>query len=119
MRPLKAKVTKQLAEDMLLWRGNLWKLTKEYETWIQETLSEELVKISKKEYRNFLGTRHKAYAAISRSLEIFRGLLESNVERVLGVKLAEADWDIEVTEPSQPDIKTRRTFEFHLSCFGS
>ena len=40
--------------------------------------------------------------------------MNQNIEKVLGVRLAEAEWRIEVAEPRQPDIKTGRTFEFHL-----
>jgi hypothetical protein len=40
--------------------------------------------------------------------------LNQNIEKVLGIRLAEAEWKIEVTEPHQPDIKTSRTFDFHL-----
>jgi hypothetical protein len=40
--------------------------------------------------------------------------LNQNIEKVLGFRLAEADWKIEVTEPHQPDIKTSRTFDYHF-----
>ncbi len=32
----------------------------------------------------------------------------------MGVKLAETEWKIEVGEPSQPDIKTSRIFDYHF-----
>jgi hypothetical protein len=111
---LKTKLMDQLAREMPSWKGNLWKLTRRYEDWLHETLAEELTRISKTEYRHFLGTLQKAHTGLSRSLEIFRKLLSSNVEKVLGVKLAEADWKIEVSEPSQPDIKTSRIFDYHF-----
>jgi hypothetical protein len=50
-------------------------------------------------------------------LEAFRTLLNQNIEKVLGLRLAEAEWKIEVTEPSQPDIRISRTFDFHLNLF--
>jgi hypothetical protein len=40
--------------------------------------------------------------------------LNQNIEKVLGFRLAEAEWKIEVTEPHQPDIKTSRTFDYHF-----
>ena len=40
--------------------------------------------------------------------------MDRNLEKALGLRLAEADWKIEVNEPSQPDIKTGRTFDFHF-----
>jgi len=111
---LKKKLLEMLRKEMPHWKGNIGKLTGSYENWLHETLAEELDQISKTEYRHFLGTLKKAHASLSRSLEAFRGLLNQNIERVLGLKLAEAEWKIEVSEPSQPDIKIGRTFDFHF-----
>jgi len=111
---LKKKLKEALGREMPSWRGNLWKLSRRYEDWLQETLAEELDQVSKAEHKHFLGTLKKAHAGLSRSLEAFRSLLNQNIEKVLGIRLAEAEWKIEVTEPHQPDIKTSRTFDFHL-----
>ena len=111
---LKKKLREMLRREMPSWRGNLWKLTRRYEDWLQETLAEELSHISKAEHKHFLGTLKKAHAGLSRSLEAFRSLLNQNIEKVLGFRLAEAEWKIEVTEPHQPDIKTSRTFDYHF-----
>jgi hypothetical protein len=43
--------------------------------------------------------------------------LNQNIERVLGLRLAEAEWKIDVAEPHQPDIRISRTFDFHLNLF--
>jgi len=45
--PLTKKAIKKLEMDITSWRGNLWKLSRKYETWVSETLSEELRLISK------------------------------------------------------------------------
>jgi len=111
---LKKKLVEKLEQEMASWKGNLWKLTRRYEEWLQETLAEELEPISRNDHRHFLGTLKKAHSSLSRSLEAFRTLLNQNIEKVLGLRLAEAEWKIEVTEPHQPDIKTSRTFDIHL-----
>jgi GTP-binding protein EngB required for normal cell division len=111
---LKRKLAEKLRQEMPSWDGNLWKLTRSYEGWLEENLREELIRISQTESRHFLGTLHKAHAGLSRSLEIFRSLLGGKVEKVLGVKLSETEWEIEIAEPGQPDIKTGRAFDSHL-----
>jgi len=111
---LKSKLVEILRKEMPSWKGNIGKLTQRYEEWLKENLAEELDHISKTEYKHFLGTLKKAHASLSRSLEAFRGLLNQNIERVLGVRLAKADWKIEVAEPHQPDIRIGRTFSFHF-----
>jgi len=114
---LKKKLVEMLLKEMPSWKGNLSKLTYQYEHWLQGTLAEEIGHISKTEHKHFFGTIKKAHASFSRSLEAFRGLLNQNIEKVLGLRLAEAEWKIEVTEPSQPDVRISRTFDFHLNLF--
>jgi GTPase Era involved in 16S rRNA processing len=114
---LKKKLVEMLLKEMPSWKGNLSKLTYQYENWLQGTLAEEIGHISKTEHKHFFGTLKKAHASFSRSLKAFRSLLNQNIERVLGLRLAEAEWKIEVTEPNQPDIRISRTFDFHLNLF--
>ena len=114
---LKKKLVEALLKEMPSWKGNLSRLTSQYENWLQGTLAEEIGHISKTEHQHFWGTLKKAHASLSRSLEAFRTLLNQNIEKVLGLRLAEAEWKIEVTEPSQPDIRISRTFDFHLNLF--
>jgi len=112
--PLTKKVMRKLQEEITSWKGNLWKLSRHYETWDSETLSEEMRVISKNEHENFMGTLKKAHAGLSRSLEAFCKFLGDNIENVLGVKLAEFDWKIDVIEPEHPDISFAKSFDIHL-----
>jgi len=114
---LRKRLREDLKRTLPSWKGNLWKFTRSYEAWLKKSLNEELLRISRSESPHFFGTLKKAHAGLSRSIEIFKRLLAENVERVLGVKLAETEWRIEVIEPTQPDIKIGRTFDFHLDMF--
>lgn len=108
------KLREELRKEMAGWNYNLWKMTRSYEEWLSDKLGEEMRKLSRTEHKNFYGTLKKAHASISRSLQSFRTMLSGNVEKVLGVKLAEQEWRLTVDEPEQPDIKTARAFDFHL-----
>jgi len=114
---LKKKMVEMLLKEMPSWKGNLSKLTSQYEAWLKESMAEEISHISKTEHKHFFGTLKKAHAGLSRTLETFRTLLNQNIEKVLGLRLAEAEWKIEVAEPNQPDIRISRTFDFHLNLF--
>lgn len=113
-KPLRKKISDELKNDIPTWKGNLWKLTRRYEEWLAETLTEEIRHLSKMEHKHFYGALKKAHISLSRSIESFRNLLDKNIEKVLGVKLAEADWKMEVSEPDHPDIKTIRSFDLHF-----
>ncbi len=112
--PLRERTLEELRRELPHWRGNLWRLTRRYEEWLADKMSAEMARISRTESRHFLGTMKKAHDGFSRSLSSFRALLGQNIESILGVKLAEADWRIEVAEPSRPDVGFIRVFDFHF-----
>lgn len=114
MRSLWTDVMQRLGAEMKTWRGNLWQLTRRYEQWVADAMTEEMRLVSKKEHRHFYGTLKKAHAGLARSLEAFRVILNGNVQKVLGVSLAEAEWDIKIAEPEQPDIRTFRASNYNL-----
>jgi GTP-binding protein EngB required for normal cell division len=114
MKPIWHEIMKRLERDMKTWHGNLWHLTRRYEQWVADTMTEEMRRISRQEHRHFYGTLKKAHASLARSLEAFRMLLNGNVQKVLGVSLAEAEWDIKIAEPEQPDIRTFRASNYNL-----
>jgi len=113
-KPLSEKLTNKLAGELPTWKGNLWRLTRRYETWLTDTMEGEIRHISKTENRHFYGTLNKAHASLTRYLESFKMLLDDNIQKVLGIKLAETDWGIEVVEPEYPDIKVLFAFDIHL-----
>jgi hypothetical protein len=114
MKPLWNEIMQRLETDMKTWHGNLWQLTRRYEQWVADTMTEEMHRISRQEHRHFYGTLKKAHAGLARSLEAFRILLNGNVRKILGVSLAEAEWDIKIAEPEQPDIRTFRASNYNL-----
>ncbi len=112
--PLTKKLVGKLKETMPAWKGNLWRLTRQYEEWLMETMTAEMDHISRTEYKHFFGSLKKAHSSISRSIELFRGLLDRNIEKVLGIRLSSVDWIIDVSEPSHPDVAFTKTFDFHF-----
>lgn len=111
---LTRKVRGTLQNDIASWRGNLWNLSRRYEAWVSETLSAEMRAISKNEHHNFMGTLKKSHAGFSRSLEAFRKFLGDNIENVLGIRLADVEWNLDVAEPDHPDIAFTKSFDIHL-----
>ncbi len=114
LAPVYKKIRSKLEQDLPSWSGNLWKLSRRYEAWVSETLSEEMRALSKTEHVHFLGTLKKSHASFSRALEAFRKFLDDNIENVLGIKLATVDWKIDVVEPDHPDIAFTKSFDVHL-----
>jgi GTP-binding protein EngB required for normal cell division len=113
-KPLSEKLTKELAGELPMWKGNLWRLTRRYEDWLTDIMEGEVSHISKTENRHFYGTLNKAHASLTRYLESFKMLLDDNIQKVLGMKLEETEWNIEIVEPEHPDIKVMFAFDIHM-----
>lgn len=112
--PFTKRLLAKLSDEMPSWKGNLWKLTRRYEAWLMEALTEEVDRISKAEYKHFFGSLKKAQSSIVRSVALFRNVLDNNVKKALGVNLNSPDWVIEVSEPSHPDVAFTKVFDFHF-----
>jgi GTP-binding protein EngB required for normal cell division len=112
--PFTKKLLARLSDEMPTWKGNLWKLTRRYEVWLMEALTDEVNSISKAEYKHFFGSLRKAQSSIVRSVALFRNVLDNNVQKALDVRLNSPDWVIEVAEPSHPDVAFTKVFDFHF-----
>ncbi|MFH1028083.1 MAG: hypothetical protein V1791_08780 [Pseudomonadota bacterium] len=112
--PVAKKTIAKLEKDLPGWQGNLWKLTRRYEAWMSETMTEEMEQISRAAHRLFFGTLNKSHTSFTRSLAAFRKFLNENIQKVLGVQLAEVEWEIDVEEPHRPDIFATKSFDIHL-----
>jgi GTPase Era involved in 16S rRNA processing len=112
--PFTKRILSKLSEEMPTWKGNLWKLTRRYEEWLMEVLTQEVDRISKTEYKHFFGSLRSAQSSIVRSVALFRNVLDNNVQKALGVRLNSPDWVIEVAEPSYPDVAFTKVFDFHF-----
>jgi hypothetical protein len=77
-------------------------------------MREEIKFISRAEQHHFFGTLKKAHAGLSRSLEAFRTFLDENIQKVLGVRLADVEWKIDIVEPERPDVVATKSFDIHL-----
>jgi len=108
------RLSKELADELPRWKGNLWKLTRRYEEWLEETMIKEMDRISGSDSKHFLGTLKKAHSGISRSVDLFRNLLDGNIQKVLGIKPSGVNWAVEVIEPSRPDVAFTKIFDFHF-----
>lgn len=108
------KLLNRLSQEMPSWKGNLWKLTRRYEKWLEENMVAEMDQISRTDYKHFFGTLRRAHQSIARSIELFRNLLADNIEKVLGMKPRGVDWVVDVSEPSHPDVAFTKVFDFHF-----
>lgn len=110
---LEKSITKEYEAAFGSWRGNLYRVTRQFEYWLNHSLSTELKVILLKEEKSY-----ELLSAVNKHLSFylksFRERLSENLHRVLGIEMRLEEWGIAVGELKKPDISISRTFDFHL-----
>lgn len=95
------------------WQGNLYKITRSYEKWLNNRLYQELSEIILKEEKSF-ELLNNVKKHLSFYLKSFRERLNENLREILGVEISQEEWQLTINELRQPDISLSRSFDFHL-----
>lgn len=95
------------------WPGNLYQVTRQFEDWLKQSLEGELREVMLEEEKTFELLK-AVQKHLSFYLKSFRERLNSNLERVLGVKMKTENWEIALNDVRNPDISISRSFDFHL-----
>ncbi|NMC27631.1 MAG: hypothetical protein GYA42_05730 [Syntrophomonadaceae bacterium] len=110
---LTAKLNGAYNTECSTWKGNLYKVTRQFEFWLNQNLHRELQTILLSEEKSYeLLSAVKKHLAFY--LKSFRERLSYNLEQVLGVKPQMEQWEINIGELERPDISVSRTFDSHL-----
>ena len=106
-------ITREYEAAFAGWKGNLYRVTRQFEHWLNQSLSMELKEILLKEEISY-ELLNAVKKHLSFYLKSFRDRLSENLERILGVQMKPEEWVISVRELKKPDISISRTFDFHL-----
>jgi GTP-binding protein EngB required for normal cell division len=108
------RVTANLREAMAGWKGNLARVTREFEGWLADAMMEEMGGVSLHGEGHLAGFLFRAQASVERSVRAFVDRLAGEIERALGFQFAGARFDPQVEEPAHPDVRLSPTFDTHF-----
>jgi len=118
VRPYQPEINNVLREKFLneykTWHGNLFKISRRYEKWLNDTLQIELKKIVDNERPFLIELIENAKRHYSHFLKSFRERLNHRIEAVLGITMKSEEWVVEIKEIRNPDVRISRASEFHL-----
>ncbi len=95
------------------WQGNLYAVSRQFENWLNQSMTMELKEILLKEEKSF-ELLSSAKKHLSFYLKSFRERLSHNLEQVLGISARLETLDISIGEVKKPDIAVSRVFDSHL-----
>jgi GTP-binding protein EngB required for normal cell division len=93
------------------WNRSLATMLSSFEDWLGNALRDELTALSIRERTSFLAPLHKVRKQAFRALQQFRDRLSDRTMRAFGVPLRTTETEINVVEPSTPDIRVGRVFD--------
>lgn len=93
------------------WTRSLATMLSSFEDWLAGALREELTMLSIRERDSFLAPLQKVRKQAFRALQQFRDRLSDRTMRAFGVPLRTTETEINVVEPSTPDIRVGRVFD--------
>jgi hypothetical protein len=108
------RVTGNLREAMMGWKGHLGRVTREFEGWFADAMMEEMGAVSLHGEGHLAGFLFRAQASVERSVRAFADRLAGGIERALGIRFEGARFDPQVEEPAHPDVRLSPTFGTHF-----
>jgi len=113
-REVTGRLTEALREAMPAWKGNLARVTRDFEAWFSLAMTEEMGAVSLHGEGHLAGFLFRAQASVERSVRAFQDRLAKEIERALGIRFAGARFEAQVEEPSHPDVRLSPTFDTYF-----
>ncbi|HEX5037452.1 MAG TPA: dynamin family protein, partial [bacterium] len=113
-RPLEEKLARELKSRLPSWRMNLWKLSRTFESWLEEAFRREIGIISRSEREKFLTALETPRTRLMRTIQSFRARLSAKIEDVLGVKRRDPEWNVPLKEPEAPNVAIFHVFDTQI-----
>ena len=111
---IREKLESGFQKEFMTWEGNLYKIARRFELWLQNNLRELLLESAEKsilQLDGYLKDIQKHFDLIASS---FADRLNKNVEKVLGIKLNTVALQTEVERIKKPDISVSYSFDIHI-----
>jgi GTP-binding protein EngB required for normal cell division len=93
------------------WTRSLATMLSSFEEWLAGALRDELTALSMRERTSFLAPLHNVQKQVFRTLQQFRDRLSDRAMRAFDVPLRTTETEINVVQPSTPDIRVGRVFD--------
>jgi GTP-binding protein EngB required for normal cell division len=113
-REVAGRLTGALLQAMPGWKGNLARVTRDYEDWLAEAMKEEMGAVSLCGEGHLASFLFRAQSFVERSARAFQDRLAKEIERALGIRFAGSRFEAQVEEPSHPDVRISPTFDTHF-----
>jgi GTP-binding protein EngB required for normal cell division len=110
-REINARLLGEFEEKYPQWTKSLAVAAREFETWLEPAITDEISRLSADHRKDFLEPLHRVGRQLSQSLQDFRNGISERTMEALGVPLRTTEVEIEAKEPRSPDIRIGKLFD--------
>lgn len=108
------KLKNELSKSFDGWKGNLGKLSRNYENWIRNNMADAMTAVENDE-KDFMQQHvNEAHKHFNNYLSGFRERLNQNLEKILGLRMPNDDFKVEVSLMEKANISVSWAFESHI-----
>ncbi len=111
---LESTLNADLKAHLKEWRGSLWALSRQFETWLEESFHREMSALSIDQSGTFIKPLKDFQSSISRAVQGFQLRLASSVKAALNIDLKSIEFIADIKVPASPDVSFSRLFDSHI-----
>ena len=112
------QLVKELSGDLALqfdtWKGNLAKVTQQYEKWIRESMVKTIKQVELNEWDTIASHPEEACNHFNSYLKNFRERVNQNIKKTLNINMPMGEVKIKASPLQSPPIHISRTFDSHI-----
>ena len=97
------------------WRGHLMKRSQRYEAWAKQTLTARMAELSSLEMAHLSAIVEKTKNHAIRYAHLFRGRVNDNIRRILGLELPVAELTMTLQPLKNPDVSISWAFDIQIN----
>ena len=100
-----------LRKEMASWEGNLAKRSERFQRWLEQAMTEEMIRVSGHAQPLLENQLIEAQASLQRKVRAFQDRLAKAIEQALGLAFEGARFHAEISEPRHPDVRIGKVFD--------
>ena len=108
------QIQQKFKQEYPAWRGNLYRISRQYEKWLKQTLGQHIRKIVDQHHPQMQQILDSARKSLEFFTQTFTQKLSEKIRQSLGLDIKTLSWQAELPKLKSPDISVYRAFDSNI-----
>ncbi len=108
------QIQQKFKQEYPAWRGNLYRISRQYEKWLKQTLGQHIRKIVDQHHPQMQQILDSARKSLEFFTQTFTQKLSEKIRQSLGLDIKTLSWQAELLKLKSPDISVYRAFDSNI-----